>query len=193
MSILHNQTERRGTVTMSTVTSTSHIHSHSLLRFIVLGGVIIGITHSIIHHWFVSSILGGYPLITVLQYMASGALGNAAFEGGIGTALLGLLFHFIVSFVVAAVFVLSADRIPLLRRYPIPGALAYGFGVLIVMNLIVLPLSAAPPLPAPTTPQLIELILEHVLVIGLTLGIIVRRNAEELPHSRKEQMQWQSR
>ena len=107
--------------------------------------------------------------------MASGALGNAAFAGGIGTALLGVLFHFIVSFVVAAVFILSADRIPLLRRYPIPSALAYGFGVLIVMNLIVLPLSAAPPLPAPTTPQLIELILEHILVIGLTLGIIVQR------------------
>jgi uncharacterized membrane protein YagU involved in acid resistance len=107
--------------------------------------------------------------------MASGALGNAAFEGGIPTALLGLLFHFIVSFVVAGVFIVSADRIPLLRRYPIPGALVYGFGVLLVMNLIVLPLSAAPPLPAPTTPQLIELIVEHILVIGLTLGIIVRR------------------
>lgn len=160
---------------MSAITSTSHIHRNSLLGSIVLGGLIIGITHSIIHHWFVSSILGGYPLITVYQYMASGALGNAAFAGGIGTALLGVLFHFIVSFVVAAVFILSADRIPLLRRYPIPSALAYGFGVLIVMNSIVLPLSAAPPLPAPTTPQLIELILEHILVIGLTLGIIVQR------------------
>ena len=160
---------------MSAITSTSHVHRDSLLRSIVLGGLIIGITHSIIHHWFVSSILGGYPLITVYQYMASGALGNAACEGGIGTALLGVLFHFIVSFVVAAVFILSADRIPLLRRYPIPSALAYGFGVLIVMNFIVLPLSAAPPLPAPTTPQLIELILEHILVIGLTLGIIVQR------------------
>jgi hypothetical protein len=160
---------------MSAITSTSHIHRNSLLRSIVLGGLIIGITHSIIHHWFASSILGGYPIITVYQYMASGALGNAAFAGGIGTALLGVLFHFIVSFVVAVVFILSADRIPLLRRYPIPSALAYGFGVLIVMNFIVLPLSAAPPLPAPTTPQLIELILEHILVIGLTLGIIVQR------------------
>jgi uncharacterized protein YacL len=150
---------------------------YSLLRSMVLCGVIIGIIHSIIHHWIVSSILGGYPLITVYQYMASGALGNAAFEGGIPTALLGALFHFIVSFVVAAVFILSADRIPLLRRYALPGALIYGFGVLIVMNLVVLPLSKAPPLPAPTAPQLIELILEHILVIGLTLGILVRRNA----------------
>jgi hypothetical protein len=177
MSILHNQTERRGTVTMSTLTSTSksHIHRNSLLRSIVLGGLIIGIADAIVYHWFVSSVLEGHPLISVYQYLASGALGNAAFAGGIGTALLGVLFHFCVSFVVAAVFIVSADRIPLLRRYALPGALVYGVGVYIVMNLIVLPLSAAPPLPPPTTPQLIELIVVHLLVIGLPLGIIVRR------------------
>jgi hypothetical protein len=45
------------------------------------------------------------------------------------------------------------------------------------MNMIVIPLSAAPPLPAPTTSQLILNILEHILVIGLPLGLIVRRSA----------------
>jgi hypothetical protein len=177
MSILHHQTERRGTITMSTITSTStsHVHRNSLLRSIVLGGLIIGIADAIIYHWFVSSILEGYPLMAVYQYLASGALGNAAFEGGIGTALLGVFFHFFVSFVVAAVFILSADRIPLLRRHAIPASLVYGFGVFIVMNLMVLPLSAAPPLPPPTMPQLIVTIVDHLLVIGLPLGIIVRR------------------
>ena len=160
-----------------TSTSTSHIRRHSLLRSIVLGGLIIGIADAIVYHWFVSSVLEGYPLMSMYQYLASGALGNAAFAGGIGTALLGVLFHFLVSFVVAGVFILSADRIPLLRRYPIPGALVYGFGVFIVMNFIVLPLSAAPPLPPPTMPQLIALIVDHLFVIGLPLGIIVRRNA----------------
>jgi len=162
---------------MATTSSISLTTRNSLLRSIALGGMIIGTADAIIYHWFVSSVLGGYPLITVYQYMASGALGKAAFEGGIATALLGLFFHFIVSFVVAGVFILSADRIPLLRRYAIPGALLYGFGVFIVMNLIVLPLSAAPPLPPPTMPQLIVIIIDHILVIGLPLGILVRRNA----------------
>ena len=161
---------------MATTSSLSLTARNSLLRPIALGAMIIGTADAIIYHWFVSSVLGGYPLITVYQYLASGALGNAAFEGGIATALIGLFFHFIVSFVVAGVFILSADRIPLLRRYAIPGALLYGFGVFIVMNLIVLPLSAAPPLPAPAVPQLIELIIDHVLVIGLPLGILVQRN-----------------
>ena len=162
---------------MATTSSIALTTRNSLVRPIVLGGLIIGIADAIIYHWLVSSVLGGYPLISVYQYLASGALGNAAFEGGISTALLGLFFHLIVSFVIAVFFILSANRIPLLRRYAIPGALLYGFGVFVVMNMIVLPLSAAPPLPPPTMPQLIVMILDHILVIGLPLGILVRRNA----------------
>ena len=76
----------------------------------------------------------------------------------------------------AGVFVFSVDRIPLLRRHVIPGSILYGFGVFIVMNIIVLPLSAAPALPAPPLWLLIELVLQHILLIGLPLGILVRRN-----------------
>jgi uncharacterized membrane protein YagU involved in acid resistance len=104
-------------------------------------------------------------------------LGNAAFTGGLATALLGVFFHYLASFVIAGVFILSAARIPLLRRNIIVGSLLYGVGVFIVMNFIVLPLSAAPPLPVSTMPQIIELLIEHILVIGLPLGILVRRNA----------------
>ena len=84
-----------------------------------------------------------------------------------------------ISFVIAGVFILSADRIPLLRRYAIPGALVCGFGIFIVLDFIVIPLSKAPPLSASTiaVPLLIETTIEHILVIGLVVGIIVRRNA----------------
>jgi hypothetical protein len=162
---------------MSTIASTSPTTRNSLLRFSVIAGLIIGSTDAIIYHWFITSVLGGVPLITVYQYIASGALGESAFAGGIATALLGVLFHLLFSIVIAGVFILSADRIPLLRRFVIPGSLLYGFGVFIVMNMIVTPLSATPPIPAPTTPQLIVLIIDHILVFGLLLGILVRRNA----------------
>jgi hypothetical protein len=46
------------------------------------------------------------------------------------------------------------------------------------MNMVVTPLSAAPPIPAPALPWLIEAIIEHTLLIGLALGIIVQRNAK---------------
>lgn len=161
---------------MATASSLPLTARSSLLRPIVLGGTFIFVIQ-LIHSWIVPSLIQQNPFIVVLQYIASGALGASAFEGGIATALLGVVFHLIISFVIAGVFILSADRIPLLRRYPIASALLYGFGVFIVMNLVVVPLSAAPTLPAPTPPWLIEAVAEHVLGIGLPLGILVRRNA----------------
>ena len=161
---------------MSAIASTSPITRNSSLRLSLIGGLILGTLHLIIQSWFVFSFLEKTPLISVLQYVASGAMGNAAFAGGPATALLGLVLDFVMTTIMAGVFILSADRIPLLQRHPIPGSLLYGFGVFIVMNFIVLPLSAAPQLPAPPMWLFIELILEHLLLIGLPLGILVQRN-----------------
>jgi len=163
---------------MSTIASTSPATRNSLIRLSLIGGLIIGFADEIIYHWFVQNVLGGVPLSSLYQYIASGALGESAFAGGIVTVLLGVLFHYLISIVIAGVFILSVDRIPLLRRYLIPGSLLYGLGVFIVMNMIVTPLSATPPLPAPTMSQLIVLILDHILVFGLILGILVKRNAK---------------
>ena len=161
---------------MSTIASTSPTTRNSFLRTTVIGGLILGMLHLIIQSWLVFSLLEQNPFISVLQYVASGAMGNAAFTGGPATALLGLVLDFLMTTIMAGVFILSADQIPLLRSHVIPGSLLYGFGVFIVMNFIVLPLSAAPPLPAPPMWLFIEMILEHVLLIGLPLGILVRRN-----------------
>jgi hypothetical protein len=46
------------------------------------------------------------------------------------------------------------------------------------MGFIVIPLSATPMLPTPTLFQLIEGIIEHALIIGLPLGILVWWNAK---------------
>jgi len=70
-------------------------------------------------------------LTSVFQYIASAALGNAAFAGGLGTALLGLLFHYLTSFVIAAIFIVSANRIPLVRRNVIVGSLLYGVAAIL--------------------------------------------------------------
>jgi len=162
---------------MTTVTSTSPNNRNSILRSIALGGIMVGMLHLIIQDGLVFSLLGQRSFILVIQYVASGAMGNAAFAGGLATALLGLLIHFLISFVVAGVFILSTDRIPLLRRNIIFGSLLYGFGVFVVLYYVVLPLSAAPPVPLQTM-DIIELIIEHTLVIGLPLGLFVRRNTK---------------
>lgn len=148
----------------------------ALVRTFVLGGMFIFIVQAI-HMWIVYSLIQKTPFVVSWQYIASGGLGISAFEGGTATALVGVFFHLIISFVVAGVFILAVDRIPFLGRYVIPGSLLYGFAVFIVMNMIVNPLSATPPLPAPTPAWLIEAVLEHILLIGLALGILVQRSA----------------
>jgi hypothetical protein len=162
---------------MTSITSTSLNTRDSTLRSIALGGMMVAMLHLIVQDGLVFSLLGQRPFILVIQYVASGAVGNAAFAGGLATALLGLIFHFLISFIVAGVFILSIDRIPLLRRNIIFGSLLYGIGVFVVLYYVVLPLSAAPPVPLRTM-DIIELIIEHMLVIGLPLGLFIRRNTK---------------
>ena len=163
---------------MASDPSISSNNRSSLLRSIIIGGLIIGTFQFVIQLFLVSSLFYKNPFVTVMQYLSSSAIGNAAFQGSLTTALLGVIFHYFVSFVVAGVFILSADRIPVLRRHVIVGSLLYGIGVAIIMNFVVLPLSAAPSLPPPTPLQFLWLIIESALFIGLPLGILIRRSAD---------------
>jgi uncharacterized membrane protein YagU involved in acid resistance len=158
------------------VVNTAPNYRSSLLRFSVIGGLIIAMLHLTIQAWFVFSFLGQTPFMSVMQYIASGAMGESALEGGLATALLGVVLEFLMTIIIAGIFVLSADRIPRLRRYVVVGSLLYGFGVFIVMNFIVLPLSAAPPVPV-SGMEGIEMAAEHILLIGLPLGTLMRWNA----------------
>jgi hypothetical protein len=107
---------------MSAVVSKPLDNRNSLLRSIVLGGMFIFIIQ-IIHQGIVVTLIQKTPFILIWQYIASGLLGDAAFAGGMATALLGVFFHLIISFVIAGVFILAAERIPLLRRHVIVGSL----------------------------------------------------------------------
>jgi len=162
---------------MSTITASSFTTNNSLLRLSVIGGIITGLLHIVTQVGVVYGLLLKNPFIVSLQYVASGAMGDAAYAGGLTTALLGLILEFVITIIIAGIFIFSAGRITLLQKNVIVGSLLYGFGVFIVMNFIVRPLSAARALPAPPMWLLIEIVLEHILLIGLPLGILVRRNA----------------
>ena len=53
----------------------------------------------------------------LLQSIASGLLGPAAFRGGWATAALGLAFHFLIAFTAAAVFYAASRRIGALLHH----------------------------------------------------------------------------
>lgn len=80
----------------------------------------------------------------LLQVIASGWYGQAAFDGGWNTAAIGVVSHFGIALVVAAMFSALATRMPALLQRPLVSGIALGVMTFLVMRLIVLPLSAFP-------------------------------------------------
>ena len=118
-------------------------------------------------------VLGGTPT-GVLQSIAAGLLGKAAYEGGAATAALGLALHFFIAFVMALVYVAVAARLRLLTRRPwICGAL-YGVLLFVIMNFVVVPLSAIGWRPMSATGALRALI-PHVIFVGPAIALFAAR------------------
>ncbi len=154
--------------------------SHSPLRFshaakvILLGGLIAGtldITAAFVSAWLRS----GTTPFTVLQFVASGALGRSAFTGGYKTALAGLAFHFLIATTAAAVFYLASRKFSFLLKWPVPIGLLYGVLVYLFMNFVVLPRSAITPARVP--PTLSARAIQALIImfcVGLPIALIVR-------------------
>ncbi|WP_285059951.1 DUF1440 domain-containing protein [Pedobacter ginsengisoli] len=86
---------------------------------------------------------GKNPVI-ILKFIASGVFGNAAFSGGTEMTILGLLFHFMIALLFAAIFFLLVARILPETPVKLSAGILYGLFVWLVMNLIVVPLSGTP-------------------------------------------------
>jgi hypothetical protein len=141
----------------------------------ILGGGLIAGTLDISYACIFSYIRRGTSPVRVLQSVASGALGRSAFEGGAKTAALGLVFHFLIATIAAAVYYLASRPLRFLVNQAIICGPLYGVGVYLFMNFVVLPLSAIgsrPPLPLPV---LIGGLLIHMFGIGLPIALVVRR------------------
>ena len=121
----------------------------------------------------------------ILQSIASGLLGPAAFRGGSTTALLGLVLHLVIALGWTLVFLVLLQRWPRLREWTrtVRGALlvgvVYGAVVWLLMDGVVLPLSRAR-VTSPTAPWFWIQLATHPLVVGLPIALILR-GAEPSP------------
>ncbi len=109
---------------------------------ILLGGLIAGTLDILYAIGF--SAWRGTPPQTLLQFVASGLLGQASFDGGNATAALGLLLHYLMMLLIAAIFYALSRQLTFLVRKPVIWGPVYGFLVYWVMNLVVMQLSATP-------------------------------------------------
>ena len=138
-------------------------------RAILAAGLLAGVLD--ICAAFVLSAQSGVGPVRVLKYIASGVRGTAAFQGGAGTAALGLALHFVIALGWAAVYWAVSRRFPWLARHPVPSGLAYGVVVYLLMNLVVVPLSAVPP--RPFVPS-VAMIAVHMVCVGMPIALVLR-------------------
>jgi uncharacterized membrane protein YagU involved in acid resistance len=113
---------------------------------ILLGGLIAG-TLDI----GAAALINGRSPLVILLVIASGLLGKASFQGGLPAVVLGLALQWLMSLVIAAIYVLVSNRIPELKQHWIAGGLAYGIGIFVVMTYVVVPMSEIGRIPQFTT------------------------------------------
>ena len=147
----------------------------SPFQTIVWGGLTAGVLDSI--DAVVAFGLKGTNPIQVLQYVASGLLGACSFQGGLATAALGAGLHFLIAFVVAAVYYAASLRLPALYQQAATWGPLYGAVVYLFMNYFVLPLSAVPKSPF-SLPLFLNGIFGHAIFVGFTIAWFARRSAK---------------
>jgi uncharacterized membrane protein YagU involved in acid resistance len=146
-------------------------------RAILWGGLIAGILDAI--DGVIAFGFTGLNPIQVLQYIASGALGSAAFQGGLATAAVGAVLHFVIAFTAAAVYVFATSKLKALNEKPVPFGLLYGVAVYFFMNYLVLPLSNV----APTTFSIglfLNGVIGHAVFVGLPIALSAGRSARRM-------------
>ena len=148
----------------------------SVARAIAAGGILAGLgdlTQALI-------VFGqrGVAPIRVLQSIAVGVAGRAAFDGGWRMAVVGVVLHFAIATIWAAIYVRASRSLRLLVERPIPCGLLYGLVVFLSMYEVVLPLSrvARDPLATLfTAPLVITGWIGHPLLVGLPIALATRR------------------
>lgn len=108
-------------------------------RPVVAGGLIAG-TLDI----GAASLINSVSPTLILHYIASGALGSRAFNLGAAATALGLVLQWLMSILIAAIYFWVTSRWRSLRTHWPRGGLSAGVVIFLVMNFLVMPLSAAP-------------------------------------------------
>lgn len=136
------------------------------------GGLIAGaidLTYACTYHGLAHAI----PPIRIMQSIASGWFGRASFDMGYTSAAIGFASHFAILIVAAAIFYFASRRLEFMRTHAYPAGMAFGVAIYLVMNYVVLPLSAAPHFTS-SWPSTLSDFAVHVLLLGPAIALTTR-------------------
>jgi hypothetical protein len=141
---------------------------------ILIGGLIAGILD--ITSAILITLYYHGSVTRMLQGIASAAIGKSAFDGGTGTAALGLGFHFLIAFIWTIVFFVASRKIGFLTAQPIVAGVLYGIVVYLIMYLGVQPLAGLHPKFGLLTTS--RAVLVHIFCVGLPIALSIKRFAQ---------------
>jgi hypothetical protein len=130
-------------------------------------GVLDGISAVVVFSFF------GLKPIRVFQGIASGILGRSAFEGGGGTAAMGVALHFLIALGAAAVYYVASRPLHFLIDRAILFGVLYGIAVHLFMSFVVIPLSAMGKRPF-VLRSFVAVLIVHMIVVGPSIALTIR-------------------
>jgi hypothetical protein len=147
----------------------------SAAKALVVGGLAVGILDGLDAIIFFGLRSGATPQ-GIFRGIAGGLVGRpAARAGGIGMALVGVLCHFFIAFSIVTVYYVVSRRLHVLAQHPFIFGPLYGIAAYLVMNQVVIPLSALGAGPAPPWPVFINGLTIHALGVGLPSALVAWR------------------
>ena len=129
-------------------------------------------TLDILYAALMSSMFGNGPA-SMLRMVASGPVPAATGWGAQGSVL-GLIVHFTLMAIMAAVYVLAARRMPALVAKPIQWGVLYGLATYVVMNWLVVPARFDTPLP-PSPLSIATQLFAHIVLVGIPIALMTAR------------------
>jgi len=120
------------------------------------------------------TIVLGNQIGNMLRFVGSGPFPQATEMGAAGSAL-GLVVHFTLMAIMAALYVLAARRMPALVEHPIQWGIIYGLATYVVMNWLVVPIRFGTPLP-PKPLSIATQLFAHIVLVGIPIALITARS-----------------
>ena len=115
----------------------------------------------------------GREIPNMLRFVASGPFPSATGMGTAG-ALIGLVVHFALMAIMAAVYMAVARHRPHFVERPIQWGIMYGLATYFVMNWMVVPLRFHPPLP-PKPISIVTQLFAHIVLVGIPMALVASR------------------
>lgn len=118
-------------------------------------------------------ILAGGNAVGVFKYIASGAFGKTAFDGGNEMVVWGAVFHYFIAMFWTALYFALYPKLPFLKRNKWLNAVVYGIIVWSVMNLVILPFTQIA-----SQTFTVSGILKNVVILIICIGLPAALSAD---------------